>query len=105
MYISKAQSQSPRGDLPSMAETRHLERSEVRRTRSLSLNAYEDSRTTDFNERMKHTFEFKLKGFKGNTTGDYIHESFITLKELLEKLPEPIAFNIEISKSLPPFIS
>jgi glycerophosphodiester phosphodiesterase len=105
MYISKAQSQLSRGDLLSITETRYLKRSEIRKIRSLSLNAYEDSRIIDFNKRMKHTFEFKLKKFKNNITGDYIHESFIILKELLEKLPESIVFNIEINKSLSPFIS
>lgn len=50
---------------------------------------------------MQHTLEFQLKGFKGNTRGDYIHEPFTTLAEMLGELPVSIAFDIELSKSLP----
>lgn len=36
------------------------------------------------------------KGFKPNTRGDFIQDSFTTLDELLEKLPQSIGFNIEV---------
>lgn len=36
------------------------------------------------------------KGFKPNTRGDFIQDSFTTLDELLEKLPESIGFNVEV---------
>jgi glycerophosphodiester phosphodiesterase len=94
MHISK--SQSPRGDLPLMAETRYLERSGGQRPRSRSLSAYEEYRTKDLAERMSHTFGFR--GFKANTRGDYVQEPFVTLEELLKILPESIGFNIEMSK-------
>lgn len=71
------------------------------RHRSLSSHAHDDYRTKDLVERMQHTFEFQLKGFKGNTRGDYIQEPFTTLAEMLERLPVSIAFDIELSKSLP----
>lgn len=70
-----------------------------RRYRSRSLDTPNGYPTTDLLERMKRTFEFKLKGFKGNTRGDYIHEPFATLQELLQQLPEAIGFNIEISNT------
>ncbi|KAH0562731.1 hypothetical protein GP486_002608 [Trichoglossum hirsutum] len=88
MHISKAQ--SPRGDLPLMAETRYLERSGDQRPRSRSLSAYDDYRTKDLVERMKHTFGFK--GFKANTRGDIVQEPFTTLEELLKILPESIEY-------------
>ncbi|RAQ52427.1 ankyrin repeat-containing protein [Aspergillus flavus] len=45
---------------------------------------------------MKYTVDFVSKGFKPNTRGDFIQDSFTTLEELLEELPESISFNIEI---------
>lgn len=36
------------------------------------------------------------KGFKPNTRGDFIQDSFSTLDELLEKLPASIGFNVEV---------
>ena len=68
------------------------------KSRSRSLNEYEDIRTTELTERMKHTFDFKLKGFKANTRGNYIHNPLVTFKEVLQKLPESIGLNIELSK-------
>lgn len=108
MYISEARATLQ--DLPSMAETRYLERcggqlgaSNKRRSHSLSI--YEQSRAKSLVERMKHTFEFKLneaKGFesyKGNIRSEYIQSSFMTLEELLVRLPESVKFDIEISES------
>ncbi|KAF4979710.1 hypothetical protein FZEAL_4138 [Fusarium zealandicum] len=50
----------------------------------------------DMNERMKHTIDFKSKGFKGNTRGNFIQAPFATLEDLFRKLPEHIGFNIEM---------
>ena len=110
MHISKAQ--LPSGDLPSVAETRYLERcgdqvNADHRSRSHSLNTYEQSKAKSLVERMKHTFEFKLnepKGydaFKGNTRSEYIQASFMTLENLFANLPESINFDIEISEYSP----
>ncbi|GMG03784.1 unnamed protein product [Aspergillus oryzae] len=44
-----------------------------------------------------HRVDFVSKGFKPNTRGDFIQDSFTTLEELLEELPESISFNIEIT--------
>ena len=109
MYISEAQ--STLADLPSLAEKRYIERNGEKpangyRSRSYSLNVYEQSRAKSLVERMKHTFEFKLneyKGYdsyKGNIRNEYIQASFMTLEELFLKLPESIRFDIEISECL-----
>ncbi|KAF4973756.1 hypothetical protein FSARC_64 [Fusarium sarcochroum] len=50
----------------------------------------------DLDERMKHTKDFKDKGFKGNTRGNFIQAPFATLEDLFRKLPEHIGFNIEM---------
>ncbi|KAF5022378.1 hypothetical protein F66182_5579 [Fusarium sp. NRRL 66182] len=50
----------------------------------------------DMDERMKHTKDFKDKGFKGNTRGNFIQAPFATLEDLFRKLPEHIGFNIEM---------
>ena len=107
MYISNAQSTEI--DPPSMAERRYLERCgdparDEYRQRSYSLDNYGQPRAKSLIERMKHTFEFKLKesrgfnSYKGNIRSEYIQASFATLEDLLTKLPESIRFDIEISK-------
>lgn len=48
-------------------------------------------------EKMKHTRDFKKKGFKGNTRGSHIQAPFATLEELFKKLPKDVGFNIELS--------
>ena len=57
---------------------------------------------TDMSEKMKHTRDYKQKGFKGNSRGDFIQEQFTTLEEMFKKLPEQIGFNIEMSESFLP---
>ena len=47
---------------------------------------------------MKHTRDFKNKGFKGNSRGNFIQAPFTTLEEMFKQLPETIGFNIEMSK-------
>ncbi|KAI9772905.1 MAG: Glycerophosphocholine phosphodiesterase [Geoglossum simile] len=99
MHISEVQ--APRDNPPFTAGTRHLEGfkgqlDHCRKSRSRSLNSFDDGRTQDFVDRMKQTFEFKLKGFKGNTRGDHIHESFTTLEEMLQVIPETVGIDIEL---------
>lgn len=53
----------------------------------------------EMSERMKHTRDFKSKGFKGNTRGNFIQAPFTTLQEMFKELPETIGFNIEMSES------
>lgn len=46
---------------------------------------------------MKHTRDFKIKGYKGNSRGNFIQAPFTTLEEMFKKLPETTGFNIEMS--------
>ncbi|KAH9845390.1 glycerophosphocholine phosphodiesterase GDE1-like [Teratosphaeria destructans] len=65
--------------------------------RSYSLGAtHDDDSSEAMRDRMKHTRDFKKKGFKGNTRGDFIGSQFTTLEEMFIKLPEDISFNIEM---------
>ncbi|KAG4294953.1 hypothetical protein FPRO06_01538 [Fusarium proliferatum] len=50
----------------------------------------------ELDERMKHTKDFKDKGFKGNTRGNFIQAPFATLEELFRELPQETGFNIEM---------
>lgn len=50
----------------------------------------------DMDERMKHTRDFKEKGFKANSRGNFIQAPFATLEDLFRKLPVHIGFNIEM---------
>lgn len=56
-------------------------------------------------ERMRHTVDYMSKGFKPNTRGHVIQDSFATIEELLTQLPENLGFNVEISESSPYLIS
>jgi glycerophosphodiester phosphodiesterase len=52
----------------------------------------------ELSERMKHTRDFKKKGFKGNSRGHHIQEKFTTLEQMFKKIPQSTGFNIEMSK-------
>ncbi|KAL8678176.1 MAG: hypothetical protein Q9186_005467, partial [Xanthomendoza sp. 1 TL-2023] len=64
--------------------------------RTLSVNTSTVVETETFMARIKHTFDYKSRGCKGNTRGDFIHDTYVTLEQLLRKLPSDIALNIEI---------
>jgi glycerophosphodiester phosphodiesterase len=64
------------------------------RQRSLSLG--HTLPDIDMAERMKHTRDFKEKGYKANVRGSFIQAPFTTLEEMFVKLPENIGFNIEM---------
>ncbi|KAG6087213.1 hypothetical protein E4U15_008195 [Claviceps sp. LM218 group G6] len=63
--------------------------------RSLSMG-YAGSGNGEMEERMKHTRDFKAKGFKANSRGNFIQAPFATLEDLFRKLPEEIGFNMEL---------
>ncbi|KAF4510945.1 hypothetical protein G6O67_002790 [Ophiocordyceps sinensis] len=63
--------------------------------RSLSMG-YAGSGHDEMEERMKHTRDFKEKGYKANSRGNFIQAPFATLEDLFRKLPEEIGFNIEL---------
>ncbi|MCJ1322551.1 Glycerophosphocholine phosphodiesterase [Xylographa vitiligo] len=62
----------------------------------LSTEPCDQSRTRDFIDRVQPTLEWKMKGYKGNTRGGHVHESFVTLEHVLVKIPEQVPINIEI---------
>jgi glycerophosphodiester phosphodiesterase len=66
-----------------------------RGVRSMSMGFAGDS-ASGLEERMKHTRDFKSKGFKANSRGNFIQAPFATLEDLFRQLPESIGFNIEM---------
>ncbi|KAJ5945871.1 hypothetical protein N7454_002710 [Penicillium verhagenii] len=65
------------------------------RQRSMSVGGSEYN-PAELTEKIKHTRDFKKKGFKGNTRGEHIQAPFATLEELFKKIPTPVGFNIEL---------
>ncbi|KAJ0425557.1 Glycerophosphoryl diester phosphodiesterase family-domain-containing protein [Aspergillus carlsbadensis] len=65
------------------------------RHRSMSVGGA-DSDLLELNERIKHTRDFKKKGFKGNSRGNHIQAPFATLEELFKRLPKSVGFNMEL---------
>ncbi|KAI9376369.1 GDPD-domain-containing protein [Aspergillus egyptiacus] len=65
------------------------------RARSLSVGG-SDGDLLEVNERIKHTRDFKKKGFKGNSRGNHIQAPFATLEELFTRLPKSVGFNMEL---------
>lgn len=74
---------------------RNLKSSEPRMRRSMSVGG-SDHDSSEMDERMKHTRDFKKKGFKGNSRGNHIHSPFATLEEMFKKVPAATGFNIEM---------
>ena len=69
---------------------------DTRKHRSMSLGDLTKDETSNMSERMKNTRDFKSKGFKANSRGNFIQAPFTTLEEMFIKLPEHIGFNIEM---------
>nr|POE72216.1 glycerophosphodiester phosphodiesterase gde1 [Quercus suber] len=67
-----------------------------RLARSYSLGASQEDKRPDMKERMRHTRDFKKKGFKGNSRGDSIQSHFVTLEQMFRTLDQDIGFNIEM---------
>ncbi|KAJ5782937.1 SPX N-terminal [Penicillium paradoxum] len=65
------------------------------RQRSMSVGGSEYD-PAELTERIKHTRDYKKKGFKGNTRGEHIQAPFATLEELFRKIPKSVGFNIEL---------
>ncbi|KAL9045946.1 MAG: hypothetical protein Q9214_001102 [Letrouitia sp. 1 TL-2023] len=72
-----------------------FESQDNKRHRSMSVDLAADN-TSDMRERMKHTRDFKQKGFKGNSRGNSIQAPFTTLEEMFKTLDEHLGFNIEM---------
>lgn len=101
-FLHVGDSQSPRPSRPpSPSRKENVNASSVshenrRRHRATSLGAMDHHQSSDMAERMKHTRDFKIQGFKGNSRGNFIQAPFTTLEEMLRKLPASIGFNIEM---------
>ncbi|MCJ1381262.1 Glycerophosphocholine phosphodiesterase [Xylographa soralifera] len=100
-FLHLSEAQSSRGDLASMAETRNMAKTKEgsgysRKPRSRSLGAYDESRSEDLVQRMKYTESAMEGAHKGNLRGQSIQGVFPTFEDLFAKLPESIAFNIEM---------
>ena len=82
--------------LPDLTAARAINRSEPVKHRSMSLGDLGKGEKSDMSERMKNTRDFKEKGFKANSRGNFIQGSFTTLEEMFITLPEQLGFNIEM---------
>lgn len=84
----------PKGKRHDKAEAEDKSLGRTQRSQSLGA-AIEDDRP-DMRERMKHTRDFKKKGFKGNLRGDFIQSRFATLEQMFKEVPADAGFNIEM---------
>lgn len=99
-FLHVSEQKTPRTSRPSSPVEAKIENKDVAggkkpRPRSYSVDVRKES-SSDMNERMKHTRDFKMKGYKGNSRGNFIQAPFTTLEEMFKKLPESIGFNIEM---------
>ncbi len=94
-YLSLGEPHSS-GSGPMQPNGRH-QAERGRRIRSHSIDhVAPDDHQKALEERMKHTRDFKIKGFKANSRGHFIQAPFATLAELFRKLPANVGFNIEM---------
>ncbi|KAI1846843.1 hypothetical protein JX266_007064 [Neoarthrinium moseri] len=66
------------------------------RRNSRSLCAVPDHPRKALADRMKHTVEYARNHNKGNIRGECIHDAFVTLRQLFEKFPDDVSFDIEM---------
>ncbi|KAF2120467.1 Glycerophosphoryl diester phosphodiesterase family-domain-containing protein [Lophiotrema nucula] len=105
-FLHVSEGQTPRESRPSSpVEDRSTNpvngTQKSRRPRSYSVDltkqkTQQANHNMELSERMKHTRDFKIKGYKGNSRGNFIQDSFTTLEEMFKKLPESTGFNIEM---------
>ncbi|KAB5582563.1 Glycerophosphoryl diester phosphodiesterase family-domain-containing protein [Coniochaeta sp. 2T2.1] len=99
LHINPDSSRSSGAGTPSHPINRHVAKARSNspgpRVRSLSMGYHELERS-NLEERMKHTRDFKAKGFKANSRGNFIQAPFATLEDLFRQLPQGIGFNIEM---------
>lgn len=104
-FLHVSDGQTPRPSRPVSPMASESKATNGQRTgrvqRSYSVGAPEENNKPDMEERMKHTRDYKLKGYKGNSRGNFIQAPFTTLEEMFKKLPPSIGFNIEMSNSHP----
>jgi glycerophosphodiester phosphodiesterase len=106
-FLHVSEGQTPRQSRPTSPEgTRTIDKGNgtkpaQRRMRSYSVDISKQKNihnhhNMELSERMKHTRDFKMKGYKGNSRGNFIQAPFTTLEEMFKKLPESTGFNIEM---------
>ncbi|KAL8780638.1 MAG: hypothetical protein Q9213_006374 [Squamulea squamosa] len=100
-FLHMNDSRTPRSSRPAspVLKDRALNKvkaTDTRRYRSMSLGYCTKEGISDMSERMKHTRDFKEKGYKGNSRGNFIQAPFATLEEMFKKLPQHVGFNIEM---------
>ena len=96
-----SRSQAPRSCLLDMGEQRYLESSSLdggfpTRPRPYSDNKFDDYRGQDLLKRIKFTEEGLRGNFKGNVRGCSVQEPSTILEQLLNIIPELVAFDLEI---------
>jgi glycerophosphodiester phosphodiesterase len=100
-FLHVNDSRTPRGSRPPSPVLKDLKAADIkgfdsRRQRSMSVGGPNTWDPFDMSEKMKHTRDFKKKGFKGNSRGNHIQEPFATLQDMFKKLPKTVGFNIEM---------
>ena len=100
-FLHVNDSRTPRGSRPPSPVLKDLrvvdpKGFDSRRQRSMSVGGPNTWDPFDMSEKMKHTRDFKKKGFKGNSRGNHIQEPFATLQDMFKKLPQTVGFNIEM---------
>jgi glycerophosphodiester phosphodiesterase len=100
-FLHVNDTRTPRGSRPPSPVLKDLKAYDPkafdsRRQRSMSVGGPNTSDPFDMSEKMKHTRDFKKKGFKGNSRGNHIQEPFATLQDMFKKLPQTVGFNIEM---------
>lgn len=89
-------SSRPASPAPSDPTVPDIKLLDSRRQRSMSVGGPNPRDPFEMSEKMKHTRDFKKKGFKGNSRGNHIQEPFATLQDMFKKLPKTVGFNIEM---------
>lgn len=79
----------------------HIARGEFHldRPRSRSVTTASETGAIEVKNRMKHTVDYLHKGFKPNTRGEFIQNTFATLEDVLCNVPKDTGFDMEISTS------
>ncbi|KAL8726873.1 MAG: hypothetical protein Q9166_006425 [cf. Caloplaca sp. 2 TL-2023] len=96
MQINNEQSDRRRSAVSREAETEYIKTPLSKKVRTLSVSTSNGAETETFMARVKHTFDYNSRGCKGNTRGDFVHDTYVTLEQLLRNLPPNIALSIEI---------
>jgi glycerophosphodiester phosphodiesterase len=102
-FMHASNIQSPQGNPPYTTESSgnyaaHGD-ANLHRPRSRSVITAHERGAEEVRNRMRYTVDYSKKGFKPNTRGDFIQDTFATLKDVLCNVPERLGFDMEISRS------